>query len=36
MASGADELELKKSTLEDVFLDLTAANQEEVLETIPD
>ena len=31
-----DELELKKSSLEDVFLDLTAANQEEVLETVPD
>jgi hypothetical protein len=31
-----DELELKKSSLEDVFLDLTAVNHEEVLETIPD
>lgn len=30
-----DELELKKSSLEDVFLDLTAANQEKVLEPIP-
>ncbi len=31
-----DELEMKKSSLEEVFLDLTAAHQEGGLETIPD